>query len=125
MRKRGQASHMNGRDEHARGNTNRLRHVVVLDLAPIGRNFVMLRKNDNEVRSGFQIGLSFVCPQWGQSIEPLFGSTSMVETMLLLFRSCTNLCLYLRIADDYEMPGLLIGAARSASRNVQTILDHL
>ena len=85
----------------------------------------MLRKDHDEVGGGFQIRLVFVCPQRGESIEPLFGSTSMVEMALLFFRSSTDLSLYLRIADDYEMPGLLIGAARSASRNAQAILDHL
>jgi len=40
----------------------------------------------------------------------------MVETALLFFRSSTDLSLYLRATDDCEMPGLLIGAAGSASR---------
>ncbi len=49
----------------------------------------------------------------------------MVETALLFFRSGTNLRLDLCIFDDYEMPGLLIGATRSASCNAQAILYHL
>src|SRR5271156_4128960 len=85
----------------------------------------MLRKDDDEIGSGFQIWLFFVGPQWGKSIEPLLRSASLVETLLLFFRSSTYLTFYLCITDDHEMPRLLIGAAGSASRDAQTILDYL
>jgi hypothetical protein len=85
----------------------------------------MLRKDDDKVGGDFQVRLVFICPQWGESVEPLFGSTSVVEAALLFFRHSKNLSVYLCITDDYKMPGLLIGAARSASRNAQAILDHL
>ena len=49
----------------------------------------------------------------------------MVEIALLFFRSSTNLRLYLCIADDYEMPGLLIGALGALRATRQAIFDRL
>ena len=39
----------------------------------------------------FQIRLVFCLSQLGDSVEPILGSTSVVETALLFFRSIMNL----------------------------------
>jgi hypothetical protein len=77
----------------------------------------MLCEDDDEARSGFEIGFVFVGPERRERIKPLLRGPSTVESTLFFFSSCPNLAFHLGITDHHEMPGLFVGYAGSAARH--------
>ncbi len=104
---------MNCGNQHPNRNADGFHHVVIFNSVATGRKRMGLSEDHDQVGSCLKIGLVLVCAERSQRIQSLFRGSLMVESVLFLLRSGSNLALNFWIADDNEVPRLHIGAARS------------
>jgi hypothetical protein len=125
VRQRRQAGVVQGGEEKAGGNAHRFRHVIVAELVALGINAVLLRKDGDEHRRGFQERLAGIGAQRRQRLQPLLRRALGIELTLFGFGRFAQALFVCRLGDDAEKPRLLVRARRRAAGAAQAIVNHL
>ena len=115
---------MDGGDEEARRDADRLARVVVLLVAPVGEGAVDLLEEHDQPGRGLQERLPPVGAQRCQGVEPLLGHAALVGPTLLGLGGDADVPLGIGITHGHERPGLLMGAARRSRGRLDGQLDE-
>ncbi len=126
---RGEAHAVERGDKEAGSDADGFLDIVVLDFArrPLERRdeAIILAEDDDEPGSELEEGFVPIGAEGSESGEPIAGHAARIIFLFFRFGGETDAALDERIADNDEMPGLLIGAGGSAGGDADGRFDEV
>ncbi len=125
MRERHQPRVVNGGDQNAGRDPDRLLRVVVLDLPAIRQQAVALGEDDDQKRRVFDKRLVLVGAKWCERIKPFLWRLVVIKLVLLSLGLDADPLLDRGIRYDDEVPRLHVGAAGGRPCGAQAMSDDV
>ena len=124
VRQRRQPRVMQCGDQKAGRDRDRFRHIIILADNAVGAGAASRAEHADQPRRDFEKRLVRISPERLQRREPLRAGAAVIERALLILGGDADARLHRSVADDGEMPGLVIGPAGCRARRFEAGLDQ-